>query len=311
MNLFTSETRAIDNTTPNSPVDTKSAIPTSIHQRTPFYAGIGNRLTDALSYRSVAIPPTRIFTINSNAEVSLHLLTLNSYRTSYLSIWELVDHYFPPVGLLIQDGGEEYTDFNYWRDRPRSLADFSDSSISDDEDVDEEDEEYDDDRPFILDDDTEQEDMDSSFMSHGTSVDEPMRESGVLDTVDEEEVNNEDNEEDDGAIDEEDDEDRHHNHHPLPDTIPEEAEPDEETHEEEGKSAAAAVAAPRVVIDDAGDLLVEESRQVQALDLAAEEETIDKPTTFLTRSATSPGPDDSRDREHNISGKEKDVQPQR
>ena len=38
--------------------------------RRPFYAGFGNRLTDALSYRSVSIPSNRIFTINSNAEVS-------------------------------------------------------------------------------------------------------------------------------------------------------------------------------------------------------------------------------------------------
>lgn len=37
--------------------------------RKPFYAGFGNRLTDALSYRSVSIPSKRIFTINSNAEV--------------------------------------------------------------------------------------------------------------------------------------------------------------------------------------------------------------------------------------------------
>jgi hypothetical protein len=36
-----------------------------------FYAGFGNRITDALSYRSVGIPSSRIFTINSNAEVSL------------------------------------------------------------------------------------------------------------------------------------------------------------------------------------------------------------------------------------------------
>ena len=35
----------------------------------PFYAGFGNRITDALSYRSVGIPSSRIFTINSNAEV--------------------------------------------------------------------------------------------------------------------------------------------------------------------------------------------------------------------------------------------------
>ncbi|KAH0254547.1 LNS2-domain-containing protein, partial [Aureobasidium melanogenum] len=68
----------------------------------PFYAGFGNRLTDALSYRSVNIPSTRIFTINSNAEVSLDLLSLNTYKTGYVSMREIVDHYFPPVGLLVK-----------------------------------------------------------------------------------------------------------------------------------------------------------------------------------------------------------------
>jgi phosphatidate phosphatase LPIN len=70
----------------------------SVHQ-TPFYAGFGNRFTDALSYRSVNIPSTRIFTINSNAEVSLDVLSLNSYKTGYASMREIVDHFFPPVGL--------------------------------------------------------------------------------------------------------------------------------------------------------------------------------------------------------------------
>ena len=93
--------------------------------RTPFYAGFGNRLTDALSYRSVAIPSTRIFTINSNAEVSIYLLASDQYRTSYVSMRELVDHYFPPIGLLVKEGGEEFTDFNFWRDRPLDLSDFS------------------------------------------------------------------------------------------------------------------------------------------------------------------------------------------
>jgi phosphatidate phosphatase LPIN len=93
--------------------------------RTPFYAGFGNRLTDALSYRSVSIPPTRIFTINSNAEVSLNLLTLKTYKTSYVTMREIVDHYFPPIGMLVKEGGEDYTDFNYWRDRPLAIDDFS------------------------------------------------------------------------------------------------------------------------------------------------------------------------------------------
>lgn len=91
----------------------------------PFYAGFGNRFTDALSYRSVNIPPNRIFTINSNAEVSLDLLTLNKYKSSYVTMREVVDHFFPPVSLLVAGGGEDFTDFNYWRDTPLDIEDFS------------------------------------------------------------------------------------------------------------------------------------------------------------------------------------------
>ena len=103
----------------------------------PFYAGFGNRLTDALSYRSVNIPSTRIFTINTNAEVSLDLLALNKYRSSYVTMREIVDHFFPPVGLLVSGDGEDFTDFNYWRDAPLPVDDFSasesESSVDDDD----------------------------------------------------------------------------------------------------------------------------------------------------------------------------------
>lgn len=115
----------------------------------PFYAGFGNRLTDALSYRSVNIPSTRIFTINSNAEVSLDLLSLNKYKSSYVTMQELLDHFFPPTSLLIQSGGEEYTDFTYWRDTPQVLEDFSSTDSEDEgeegpgtEDEEDADEEY-------------------------------------------------------------------------------------------------------------------------------------------------------------------------
>lgn len=110
------------------------------HQ-TPFYAGFGNRFTDALSYRSVNIPSTRIFTINSNAEVSLDVLSLNSYKTGYASMREIVDHFFPPVGLLVPAGGEAYTDFNYWREKPLDIADFTDSESEGGEDDDDDDDE--------------------------------------------------------------------------------------------------------------------------------------------------------------------------
>ncbi|KAG9536338.1 hypothetical protein KCU71_g18083, partial [Aureobasidium melanogenum] len=71
----------------------------------------------------------------SNAEVSLDLLSLNTYKTGYVSMREIVDHYFPPVGLLVKGGGEEFTDFNYWREKPLELADFSASESDDDSDA--------------------------------------------------------------------------------------------------------------------------------------------------------------------------------
>ena len=142
---------------PSNEDDQQQSQPQARKGGSPFYAGFGNRLTDALSYRSVNIPSTRIFTINSSAEVSLDLLTLNKYKTGYSSMREIVDHFFPPVGLLVKGGGEEFTDFNYWRDKPLAIGDFSGSESEDnddddddddddqeDEDEDEEDGDYDD-----------------------------------------------------------------------------------------------------------------------------------------------------------------------
>lgn len=141
----------------------------------PFYAGFGNRLTDALSYRSVNIPSSRIFTINSNAEVQLDLLSLNKYRSSYVSMRELVDHFFPPVSLLVQAGGEEYTDFTYWRDVPRDLDDISttdsegDSQVDDEDDADDEDYEPGlSDEEELEDDELGEEDLGASFISQAT-----------------------------------------------------------------------------------------------------------------------------------------------
>ncbi|KAF7586275.1 hypothetical protein BBP40_009171 [Aspergillus hancockii] len=139
----------------------------------PFYAGFGNRLTDALSYRSVNIPSTRIFTINSNAEVSLDLLSLNKYKSSYVTMQELLDHFFPAISLLVQAGGEEYTDFTYWREPPPELADFSSSDSEDEDEEDEEDEDYDgelsdEEGSDIDEDETADEDLGNSFISQAS-----------------------------------------------------------------------------------------------------------------------------------------------
>ncbi|EIW76338.1 LNS2-domain-containing protein [Coniophora puteana RWD-64-598 SS2] len=80
--------------------------------RTPFYAGFGNRITDALSYRSVNVPSSRIFTIDSTGEVKMELLELAGYKSSYIHMTDLVDQMFPPIH---RKWAAEFTDFNYWK----------------------------------------------------------------------------------------------------------------------------------------------------------------------------------------------------
>jgi phosphatidate phosphatase LPIN len=157
--------------------------------RTPFSAGFGNRLTDALSYRSVSIPSNRIFTINSYAEISLDLLHLNKLRYSYVNMREVVDHYFPPVNTLVKGGGEEYTDFTYWREPVLDIDDFSDSESDekDDEGNESEDEEEEDDDEEVndelgdsyisrdsIDDDNDEHGLDESMLSGSVDGDEAM-----------------------------------------------------------------------------------------------------------------------------------------
>ncbi|KAG5648821.1 hypothetical protein DXG03_000170 [Asterophora parasitica] len=80
--------------------------------RNPFYAGFGNRITDALSYRSVNVPSARIFTIDSSGEVKMELLELAGYKSSYIHMTDLVDQMFPPIH---RKWTPEFTDFNYWK----------------------------------------------------------------------------------------------------------------------------------------------------------------------------------------------------
>lgn len=90
---------------------------------TPFYAGFGNRITDALSYRSVGVPSSRIFTINSLGDVHMELLELAGYKSSYVHIADLIDHFFPAVQGSFR-GEETYTDVNFWREPIADLSDW-------------------------------------------------------------------------------------------------------------------------------------------------------------------------------------------
>ncbi|WRT70812.1 uncharacterized protein IL334_007811 [Kwoniella shivajii] len=72
-----------------------------------FFAGFGNRITDAMSYRSVGIPAAKIYTIDSTGVVKTELLSAAGHTGSYIQL------VFPPVSTKFKP---EYTDFNYWRD---------------------------------------------------------------------------------------------------------------------------------------------------------------------------------------------------
>lgn len=78
---------------------------------TPFYAGFGNRITDAISYRTVDVPVSRIFTIDHTSEVKLELLL--DYKSSYTKLNDLVDQIFPPIKL--NEANPQFADFSYWK----------------------------------------------------------------------------------------------------------------------------------------------------------------------------------------------------
>jgi phosphatidate phosphatase LPIN len=60
----------------------------------PYYAGFGNRITDAVSYESVGVNKSKIFLINEKGDISQYN---NYYRSSYHTINDLVHEMFPPV----------------------------------------------------------------------------------------------------------------------------------------------------------------------------------------------------------------------
>ena len=109
-------------------------------RKDPFYAGFGNRITDALSYRSVGVPPSRIFTIDYTSEVKMELLEFTGYKSSYVHLTDLVDHFFPPLNMAVFG---EYTDFLFWRQTPPPLSDEDEDYEKDENNIDDDYNDYD------------------------------------------------------------------------------------------------------------------------------------------------------------------------
>jgi len=51
-----------------------------------FFAGFGNRITDAMSYRSVGIEAAKIYTIDSTGVVKTELLQAAGHQGSYMGL---------------------------------------------------------------------------------------------------------------------------------------------------------------------------------------------------------------------------------
>lgn len=134
-----------------------------------FFAGFGNRITDALSYRSVGVPSSRIFTINSIGDVHMELLELAGYKSSYVHIADLVDHFFPPASIR---NNEIYNDVLYWRE---DLPELSDTDISTEEHNNTEEDENEDDE----DDEDEDNSEDDEEGEHSEDSDEEHSEDGL------------------------------------------------------------------------------------------------------------------------------------
>ncbi|XP_003746080.1 phosphatidate phosphatase LPIN3 [Galendromus occidentalis] len=79
---------------------------------TPFYAGFGNKTTDALSYKTVSVPVNRIFTINHKGEISQELM--GNVGKTYHCLGDIADHIFPYVEKVEPQGG--FNSFSFWKD---------------------------------------------------------------------------------------------------------------------------------------------------------------------------------------------------
>ena len=86
----------------------------------PFYAGFGNRPTDAISYRAVGMPRHKIFIIDHHGDIRTDNKT---YVKTYGTLNELVDAVFPPIEAQREstedDVEEHFNAFQYWRTPPK------------------------------------------------------------------------------------------------------------------------------------------------------------------------------------------------
>lgn len=99
------------------PEDFKIACLTDIKKvfgdTNPYVAGFGNRITDVITYKTLEIPNTRIFTVNPKGELNGEFS--NSLSKTYSSMNDFIDKIFP---YNFKDRtpfvNHAYSDINWW-----------------------------------------------------------------------------------------------------------------------------------------------------------------------------------------------------
>ena len=86
----------------------------SLFSPEPYHAGFGNRMTDVVTYCSVGIPRSRIFTINPTGTLTHEFI--RTFQSSYKHLRDLTDQFFPPLNTVSTPAAPEaFNTFNYWR----------------------------------------------------------------------------------------------------------------------------------------------------------------------------------------------------
>ena len=91
--------------------DLKSLFPS----KHPFYAGFGNRESDAQAYSAVDIPADRILIVNPSGTVTRADSTGFSSNYSTMAL-QMVDYLFPPL-----TNSEAPSTYNHWRNVPADV----------------------------------------------------------------------------------------------------------------------------------------------------------------------------------------------
>lgn len=95
----------------------------------PFYAGFGNKETDAVSYEECGIPSSKIFIVDPMGHVVTHQNS-RYYKKSYKMLADTADFIFRPQSNVVGNQLEtpdDFNNFNYWREqRSHSSLDLDD-----------------------------------------------------------------------------------------------------------------------------------------------------------------------------------------